>query len=634
MAISFVAAGTVITGANPSVPPPVGYAEKDLLVLVITGTATPGSLTGIWTRIGAQGAAGFITVYYKFALGTEANSVVTVAGATTKAVMLAYRGVSAADVISTFSTATGTSLATNTLTTTQPNEYIISIFASNTTAASTWTAPASTTSRLTSSNTTGGVNGLLIVDELQATAGVSTARTATVSVSNTLSAVAFSIIPSGRYWVGGSGTWTTTTTNWSFSSGGASGAPAPTANDPVFFDQAATYSVTMTGALLCLDFTVSAGVVLFVTGTTPTLTVSGSMTLSNTTAWSITGLLTFNSTSTGRTITTNNTTIGSPITFSGSGGVWSLGGNLTTTSTVTTTLTSGTLALNGFNLSTGAFSSNNTGTRTLNFGTNNIYLTHTTAGTTVLDMATLTNYTAVGTAGSFGFILDSSVNRTLSHGSTANAVTAVPQPKLTVTSPGTATITITATSFFQEFDFSTSGATITGGAAIRQSLTLSATGTYTTLNVQAKATGASTVVPAVWTCNGRSLGAVSMSLGLTLGPHYQYMNDDLRCTSFTMTSGQWDFSNQPSGVTGPFSIICSGAISITSLGTSTSLTDLYGNLPASFSCTTWTYSGTLSLVNSSITASTSFTQTSGAFTLPTTGTVTTPSLHRQPEQCR
>ena len=626
MAISFVAAGTVITGANPSVPPPVGYAEKDLLVLVITGTATPGSLTGIWTRIGAQGAAGFITVYYKFALGTEANSVVTVAGATTKAVMLAYRGVSAADVISTFSTATGTSLATNTLTTTQPNEYIISIFASNTTAASTWTAPASTTSRLTSSNTTGGVNGLLIVDELQATAGVSTARTATVSVSNTLSAVAFSIIPSGRYWVGGSGTWTTTTTNWSFSSGGASGAPAPTANDPVFFDQAATYSVTMTGALLCLDFTVSAGVVLFVTGTTPTLTVSGSMTLSNTTAWSITGLLTFNSTSTGRTITTNNTTIGSPITFSGSGGVWSLGGNLTTTSTVTTTLTSGTLALNGFNLSTGAFSSNNTGTRTLNFGTNNIYLTHTTAGTTVLDMATLTNYTAVGTAGSFGFILDSSVNRTLSHGSTANAVTAVPQPKLTVTSPGTATITITATSFFQEFDFSTSGATITGGAAIRQSLTLSATGTYTTLNVQAKATGASTVVPAVWTCNGRSLGAVSMSLGLTLGPHYQYMNDDLRCTSFTMTSGQWDFSNQPSGVTGPFSIICSGAISITSLGTSTSLTDLYGNLPASFSCTTWTYSGTLSLVNSSITASTSFTQTSGAFTLPTTGTVTTPAF--------
>ena len=82
-----------------------------------------------------------------------------------------------------------------------------------------------------------------------------------------------------RYWVGGTGTWTTTTTNWSASSGGSSGASAPTAADSVFFNQAATYTVTMTGALTCLDITVSAGTVTFATGTGPTLAVSGSMSL-------------------------------------------------------------------------------------------------------------------------------------------------------------------------------------------------------------------------------------------------------------------------------------------------------------------------------------------------------------------
>ena len=43
-----------------------------------------------------------------------------------------------------------------------------------------------------------------------------------------------------RYWVGSTGTWTTTgvfaTTNWSASSGGASGASSPTPSDDVYFD--------------------------------------------------------------------------------------------------------------------------------------------------------------------------------------------------------------------------------------------------------------------------------------------------------------------------------------------------------------------------------------------------------------
>jgi hypothetical protein len=60
-----------------------------------------------------------------------------------------------------------------------------------------------------------------------------------------------------RYWRGGTGTWnTSSTTNWSATSGGSGGASVPTASDNVIFDQAATYSVTMTGALACLSITV------------------------------------------------------------------------------------------------------------------------------------------------------------------------------------------------------------------------------------------------------------------------------------------------------------------------------------------------------------------------------------------
>jgi hypothetical protein len=58
-----------------------------------------------------------------------------------------------------------------------------------------------------------------------------------------------------------------------------------------------------------------------------------------------------------------------PFTFSGVGGTFNLGDNLTTGTTRTTTLTSGTLALNGFNYSTGLFSSAGALARTISFGT-------------------------------------------------------------------------------------------------------------------------------------------------------------------------------------------------------------------------------------------------------------------------
>lgn len=140
-----------------------------------------------------------------------------------------------------------------------------------------------------------------------------------------------------RYWVGGTGTWdTTSTTNWSATTGGTAGASVPTAADSVFFDQAATYTVTLTGALTCLDITTSGATGTATFAGAGSLAISGSMTLKLLTSWN-TGPLTFNSTTTGKTITTNGITISSSMTFNGVGGGWTLGSALNINSGLTIT---------------------------------------------------------------------------------------------------------------------------------------------------------------------------------------------------------------------------------------------------------------------------------------------------------
>jgi hypothetical protein len=157
-----------------------------------------------------------------------------------------------------------------------------------------------------------------------------------------------------RYWVGGSGTWnTSSTTNWSASSGGPSGASVPTAADSVFFDQAGTYTVTLTGALTCLDITVSAGTVTL-TGAFTSFNISGSMSLLAGTVNSASGTITFNATTTGKTVTTNGVTFGS-ISFNGIGGEWTLGSALTC---ATLDISNGSFKTAGYAISASSFNSN------------------------------------------------------------------------------------------------------------------------------------------------------------------------------------------------------------------------------------------------------------------------------------
>lgn len=289
-----------------------------------------------------------------------------------------------------------------------------------------------------------------------------------------------------RYWVLGTGVWSTTATgNWSATSGGAGGASVPTAADSVFFDQAGTYSVTMTGALTCLDITVSAGTVTFATGTTPTLTVSGSMSLAAGTSW-FSGLTTFNSSTTGRTITTNGVNLsGGGITFANVAGGWSLGSSLTFNAALT--LTSGALDLNGFDITCYQFVSNNTNTRSVAFGSNTIFLVTPSNGTTVLSMANATNFTYTGTG---GFSANATPTRTYNFGGTAGG-TSTNAPNLTLTGSGTAIATFSSGSCFNHLDFGATAFTVASTTVNVNSLTLSsaAAAVYTNLTVSSFGTG-------------------------------------------------------------------------------------------------------------------------------------------------
>jgi len=207
-----------------------------------------------------------------------------------------------------------------------------------------------------------------------------------------------------RYWILGTGTWdSTSTTNWSATSGGVGGASVPTAADNVYFDAnsnvlATAFTVTMANSpRVCNDFTASGlDGTMTLAGTSIGLTVSGSLTFQATNfTRTYTGVTTFNATTTGKTITTNGVAFGAGITFDGVGGGWTLGSALTTTgATTTTTLTNGTLDLQSYTLSTGRFSSTNSNTRTIAFGTGQISCTGTGS---VWTTSTITGLTTTGT---------------------------------------------------------------------------------------------------------------------------------------------------------------------------------------------------------------------------------------------
>jgi hypothetical protein len=118
------------------------------------------------------------------------------------------------------------------------------------------------------------------------------------------------------------------------------------------------------------------------------LTISSGMSLTAGTA-----ITTFAATSGTQTITSSTKTMDFPITFAGIA-TYQLVDALTSGSSRTITFTSGTLDLNNNTLTVGAFSSSNSNTRSILFGTGNITLSGTG---TLWNFSTITGFTLTGT---------------------------------------------------------------------------------------------------------------------------------------------------------------------------------------------------------------------------------------------
>jgi hypothetical protein len=188
----------------------------------------------------------------------------------------------------------------------------------------------------------------------------------------------------------------------------------------------------------------------------------GNLTLDPSMSVTAGGTVFFQSTSGTKTITTNAVVVDKSFTFDGVGGSWQLQDALTSGATRTCTLTAGTLDLGNQTLTTGLFSSNNTNTRTLAFGSGAIYVNG-IGNSTVYTASDSTNYTISGSknvyvtgVGILGNTRTVAGGLLTSNGSSANALNFY-------ISAGADTISLgTANRVFNTIDFTGfSGSTLT-----------------------------------------------------------------------------------------------------------------------------------------------------------------------------
>ncbi len=230
-----------------------------------------------------------------------------------------------------------------------------------------------------------------------------------------------------RYWVGGSGTWTSTNTlNWSASSGGASGASAPTTADDVIFNNLSNtgtsiFTVTVSTGAACRDLSFGSGAtaldaVMTLTGIS-SMSIAGSLTLVSTNlTFSYTGTISFTATTAGKTITTAGKTLAA-IVFNGTGGEWTLQDAFNGTGSLT--VTRGSFNSNGMSVTCSAISSNNVNTRAITLGTSTVSLF---GVGTLFNIQSLTGLTFSAASSTINLTSTSTTARTFTLGSTTGLV--------------------------------------------------------------------------------------------------------------------------------------------------------------------------------------------------------------------
>lgn len=160
-----------------------------------------------------------------------------------------------------------------------------------------------------------------------------------------------------------------------------------------------TFTISTTPTVRDLDFTDGVNPTGFAGSLTmAVITIYGSFKASTGMTCPASGnVTTFGATSGTRTIDTAGVTFDRPFTFNGVGGTFQLAAALTSGASRTCTLTNGTLDLNGYTLTTGLFSSTNSNTRTLAFGSTGKIVLIGTSGA-IFTTGTFTNLTVTGTS--------------------------------------------------------------------------------------------------------------------------------------------------------------------------------------------------------------------------------------------
>jgi hypothetical protein len=210
----------------------------------------------------------------------------------------------------------------------------------------------------------------------------------------------------------GTGSWSAT--QWSLTSGGSVDVNNfPLAQDIMVFDTGTvTGTHTIDGAwqLGSLDCSLLNVAVTIASGTV-TPTFYGDITLDADITLTGTGVFTFAGQGVTRNITSAGDVFTQPLTINAPLGTVRLVDNLTTGSTLATTLTAGTLDLNNQTLSTGIFNSSVSNVRTIAFGTGNITITGTTA--TILNFTNGgANLTLTGSRNIYATNASGTTNRT------------------------------------------------------------------------------------------------------------------------------------------------------------------------------------------------------------------------------
>ena len=260
-----------------------------------------------------------------------------------------------------------------------------------------------------------------------------------------------------------------------------------------------------------------------------------------------TSAITFAATSGTKTIDLAGVTFDCPFIFNGVGGTFQLQAAMTSGATRTTTLTNGTLDLNGYTLTIGLFSSNNSNVRTLAFGIGQITVTGSNA--TIWSCTTLTNFNYTGTSAVNSTYSGSTGTRVLNHG---NSLTGTESNAFNFNiSAGTDTVILTATFFANNLNFTGFAGTLSantrniyGNLILSSGMTLNAgTGVLTF----AATSGDKTI-----TTNGKTLdfpvtfdgvgGTWTMQDALTLGS----------TRTLTLTNGTLKLKNGVTSTVGGF----------------------------------------------------------------------------------